>query len=118
MLDRHAIDGPFLDGQLVSGTRLVEADGQTVVVVHGEIDLATCDRLWSVVEAACARSRRVVIDLRETTFMDSTGLGVLMRAHRALSASNDVLTVRTVAGSTVRRILEVSGVDRIVKVET
>lgn len=55
-------------------------EGTTAVVLAGELDLY---RLPAVTEAlqSAASARRVVVDLREVTFLDSTTLGLLV--HRA-----------------------------------
>ena len=59
-----------------------EAD-VAVVVVEGDVDLATAPELRRELESIPADSK-VVVDLCETRFMDSTGLRVLLAAHFAL----------------------------------
>jgi anti-sigma B factor antagonist len=54
-----------------------------VVVVHGEVDLATADALRAEVRAASGRSDTVVLDLREVSFMDTQGLAVVIEAQQA-----------------------------------
>ncbi|WP_369797984.1 STAS domain-containing protein [Cellulomonas sp. B6] len=52
---------------------------RTVVHVAGEIDVSSADRLRERVSALVAEQRTdLVIDLTEVTFMDSTGLGLLV----------------------------------------
>jgi anti-sigma B factor antagonist len=55
-----------------------------VLVVEGDVDLATAPELRKELESIPAECN-VVVDLCETRFMDSTGLRVLLAAHRALS---------------------------------
>lgn len=68
------------------------ADGVPVVAVTGEIDLATAPLLRERLEAKLdAGSASVVVDLRNTTFLDSTGLGVLVSAlKRCRDAGGDL----------------------------
>jgi len=54
-----------------------------VVVVHGEVDLATADALRAEVRGASERSDIVVLDLREVSFMDTQGLAVVIEAQQA-----------------------------------
>jgi anti-sigma B factor antagonist len=60
----------------------------TVVVVNGEIDVATCGSLRDslllvLANEACSG---IVVNLADTTFIDSTGVGVLVGIwHRARS---------------------------------
>jgi anti-sigma B factor antagonist len=62
------------------------ADGAAhLVSVSGEVDLFTAPELEQRVSAAVdAGAARVVVDLREATFIDSSSLGVLIGAHRRL----------------------------------
>lgn len=88
-------------------------DPQRVVVsVAGEIDLASRDKLQSAILTAIDQAgthHKVIVDLSQTTFLDSTGIAVLVRSREAASA---VLTDLSIAGATgmVRQVLELTGV--------
>lgn len=56
--------------------------GWTVLAVKGEIDISTAGSFEAALQGAMAASGQVVVDLSGVRFMDSTGLGVLMRAHK------------------------------------
>ena len=63
------------------GLRVVSRDvgDQTVVEVAGEIDVATADTLRERLGTLIDRQHvDLVVDLREVSFMDSTGLGLLV----------------------------------------
>jgi anti-sigma B factor antagonist len=61
-------------------------DSTHVVTLHGEIDAHTAPKLGSrLFGLAEDGARGVVVDLTEVTFMDSTGIGVLVNALRHLS---------------------------------
>ena len=67
------------------GTQSFRSNGQAVVHVHGEIDLYTAPQLWETLDAAIAGTpHELVIDLSDVTFLDSSGLAVLVRAHKRL----------------------------------
>jgi anti-anti-sigma factor len=81
----------------------------TVVSVSGELDVASSQ----VLERQLMELQDVdlvVIDLRGLTFIDSTGLGVLVRAHqRAVEIGNRVALVR--GNGQVNRLLTLTGLD-------
>ena len=60
-----------------------DRDDHAVVTATGEIDVETAGSVAEAVTESLARSPRVLLDLNEVTFIDSTGLGVIVRAHRA-----------------------------------
>ncbi|MEU6532282.1 STAS domain-containing protein [Streptomyces sp. NPDC046928] len=61
--------------------------GPTVVVLRGEIDLGTATSLTTRLDAlTSAPSPDLVLDLREVTFIDCAGLGVLCRARNRARA--------------------------------
>jgi anti-sigma B factor antagonist len=69
-------------------------DGAHVVAVSGEIDLFTAPEFKQRVTAPIAAgAERVVIDLTETTFVDSSSLGVLIGAHRRLKSLGGRLVI-------------------------
>ena len=78
------------------------ADG--VVVLVGEIDAATAPKLHRCLEHD-ARVR--VLDMTQVTFMDSSGLKVIVIANRARDAS-DRITLRAPSRA-VRRVVDIAG---------
>jgi anti-anti-sigma factor len=85
-----------------------------VVTLSGELDLASSPALAEELERlATSGPTRVVLDLRELEFMDSTGLSTLAVAQAQLKQNGQRLTV--VRGTAqVQRLLELTGVaDRL-----
>ena len=73
--------GQDVEGRKSVGLRVVSRDvgDQTVVEVAGEIDVATADTLRERLGTLIDRQHvDLVVDLREVSFMDSTGLGLLV----------------------------------------
>lgn len=56
--------------------------GWTILAVTGEIDISTAATFEDALHSAMESSKQVVVDLSGVRFMDSTGLGILMRAHK------------------------------------
>jgi anti-anti-sigma factor len=93
--------------------RVDDVGGEPAVVVEGEIDLRAAGPFWDVVSAALAtRPPRLVIDLADTTFMDSSGLEVLLRAHVALGRLPEAVVLRA-PPPTVRRVLDLAGIESL-----
>jgi anti-sigma B factor antagonist len=69
-------------------------DDRHVVAVTGEIDIFTAPEFKQRVSAPIDAGRsHVIVDLRETTFIDSSSLGVLIGAHRRLKLRGGSLVV-------------------------
>jgi anti-sigma B factor antagonist len=83
-------------------------DGTRVVEASGEIDLAAADRFRDATLGALADAPGLEINLRDVTFMDSTGLGVLVRVHKEATAAGKGLWISDVP-SVVTRLLEITG---------
>jgi anti-sigma B factor antagonist len=75
------------------------------LVVVGEVDLANADELRAAVRRCADGGAGVAIDLAGVSFMDSSGLAVLLEASRDLGSG---LTVVTAPGSSVERLLELT----------
>jgi anti-sigma B factor antagonist len=80
--------------------------GVSVIVLRGELDLAAAPVLRARVDEAASGSA-LVIDLAETTFIDSAVLKELLRA-RAEMAAHDVRLVLSAVPPPVRRLLDLT----------
>ena len=84
-----------------------------VVAVSGEIDLFTAPELKSAVVSAIDAGRtRIVVDLTETTFLDSTALGVLIGALKRLRTQDGVMTLVN-RDPNIAKTFEITGLDQI-----
>lgn len=98
------------------GASILSTDGEIVVAVRGEIDLTAAEELWQTVSAALTMSNRLVIDLTETTFMDSTALSMLARAYRELGQVPEAVTVRS-PSPCARELLRISGLEHLITID-
>ena len=88
-------------------------DHRYVVAVGGEIDLFTAPELKSAIgEALESGHTRIVVDLTETTFLDSTALGVLIGAVKRLRSRDGVLTIVN-TDPNIAKTFEITGLDQI-----
>jgi anti-sigma B factor antagonist len=79
-----------------------------ILKVGGEIDLARIDELERLVAANCnGDSRDIAIDLTEVSFMDSTGIGWLLRSRDLFLELGGRFKV--IAPPTLDRLFELTG---------
>jgi anti-sigma B factor antagonist len=88
-------------------------DERHVVAVGGEIDLFTAPELKAALSEAVEAGRsRIVVDLTETTFLDSTALGVLIGAVKRLRSRDGALTIAN-TDPNIAKTFEITGLDQI-----
>lgn len=105
-------------GGVVPPLRLeVQRHGATrVVACAGEVDLATVSQLrTALTDEMLDGPVDLVIDLSKVTFMDSSGLGALVGAHRKARLFQGRLTV-VATSSSLLRLLTITGLDRVLTV--
>ena len=90
-----------------------EREGWKVVHVAGEIDLRTAPELRERLAALLDDGAdRVVVDLGQVHFLDSTALSVMVGAHRRLVLLGTVLHLAA-GGVQVERVLTTTGLSRV-----
>jgi anti-sigma B factor antagonist len=83
-------------------------DGIELVLVEGEVDIATASKLISALNSSVAEAiKSVVVDLTHVGFMDSTGLALLINARRRLSLRRKGFAVVCPPGQ-LRRVFEIT----------
>lgn len=83
-------------------------DGGRVVAPSGEIDAATCEQLAE--QLVAPPGSRLVVDLSQVSFLDSSGIGTLHLARqKALKNGGDLAVTRPTPF--VFRVLEITGLD-------
>ena len=94
-----------------------EDDEGVVVDVAGEIDAVTVPQLWEILERLIEDGERnVVIDLSRVGFIDSTGIGVVIRAMNALKDHGGQLALRGPSPMTYQ-VFETVGLTKVLTIE-
>jgi anti-sigma B factor antagonist len=100
------------------GVSVTTESNQTAVVsLTGEHDLSSSGRVRDALETA-GRSPVTVLDLTQVEFLDSSILGVVVSAHREAEGAGRrlVLVVGSEPSTSVRRILELTGLSGILEI--
>ena len=95
----------------------VVVDGSGVVCrLSGELDSATGPLLRAVLNDRIDASQDTVIDLSAVTFIDSSGVGVLVGALRRFQETGHKLSLRE-PNPSIRRVLEMTGLSGALPIE-
>lgn len=90
-----------------------------VVRAVGELDLSTAGRLCRAIHGAAASSElrpRVMIDLTEIGFCDSTGLRALIGAVREVEIGGGKAALAVTPGGALDRLLELCGLQEFTRI--
>jgi len=90
---------------------------QAVLTLEGELDPHTAPTLQAALERTLAeKPSSVLLDLTALRFIDSSGLRVLIDAHRTLSEGGSELVVRN-PSTTAQRLFEITRLDDHFRIE-
>lgn len=91
------------------GLKIVRTNGTTRIAPSGELDIASAPEFeQAIADATTEPGAELVLDLRELTFMDSTGLRALAQTNAR--ADEHGFTLSIVRGPRqIERVLEISG---------
>lgn len=85
----------------------------TLVSVGGEIDVYTAPMLREALDRVISEGRvEIVVDLEKVTFMDSTGLGVLVGRLKAVRVQNGMLQI-VCTQDRILKIFRITGLDKV-----
>lgn len=90
---------------------------QTLLVeIDGELDHHIAAKVREAVDSRIkmTNARNIAFDFRKVTFMDSSGIGVIMGRYKIAKTLGGKVIVLG-AGPQIRRIIVMSGVDKIVR---
>ena len=87
-----------------------------VITVSGEVDLATSPNLDSEIIAAIeSGTNSVVIDLTDVSFMDSSGLGVIVRGLKRCREADKELDL-VITNERVLKVFGITGLDQVIPI--
>ncbi len=95
-----------------------ERDGTVVVLVTGEVDVYTAPQLRAALDAHIAAGHsRLVVDLDNVDFLDSTGLGVLVGRLKLVRNKSGWLRI-VCSNERILRVFRITGLDKVFAIHT
>ena len=95
------------------GLDVKEQGGWVVLSVSGEVDVATAPRLRErLVDLVTEGNHRIVVDLENVDFLDSTGLGVLVGALKRVRGEGGSLDI-VCTHERILKIFSITGLDKV-----
>lgn len=102
-------------GEFGIATVRLEEDA-VAVSPAGELDVSTSHRLLTCIDDLLAEGRsRITLDLQAVTFIDSSGLGALVTAHKKAAPPAELVVAR--ARPHIYRAMEISGILKVIRME-
>lgn len=97
---------------------LESGDDELIAYLSGEIDHHIAGGIRDEIDEAIEKHKpkRLVLDFKNVTFMDSSGIGLVMGRYRAMQLIGGAVTVR---GATlhIRKVMRLAGLDRLAVIE-
>lgn len=88
-------------------------DHTAVLIVRGELELANCATVREAVVELLAQSvTNLVLDLTGLSFIDSSGVGVVIGALKRVRERNGALTL-VIASPAIHRVFEITGLTEV-----
>jgi anti-sigma B factor antagonist len=85
---------------------VIERSEVKSVIVDGDVDLTNSGVFEAMIEGAAAQAPRIVVDLAACSYLDSSGLGVLIRCY---NAHGDRIRIVLPQDGGARRVFDITG---------
>ena len=97
---------------------ITRQDGGLTIALSGEIDHHGAREMMAQLDDAIAARlpARLTLDLSGVTFMDSSGIAVLLRAHRQMVHTGGSLRAVNLPAQ-ARRVLDAAGIGRLISLD-
>ncbi len=88
-----------------------------VIQILGEIDHHSAKEIMTSIDERLQASapRDCVLDFEKVSFMDSSGIAIILKSYRLLNAAGGRLWIENVPSQPMR-VLDASGIERLVKI--
>src|SRR5204863_6795722 len=104
---------PRLGGAMNFDIKTEQVDGAYVIALAGEVDLYTAPEFkQQLLDVIGKGGKEVIVDFTDTTFIDSTTLGVLVGGVKRLRTNDGQLSL-VCSDRNITKIFEITGLDRV-----
>jgi anti-anti-sigma factor len=103
-MDRRAFD-----------IRVQEAEGHLMVYAKGELDLAAAAACRAVLEPLLPSDKEVILNLEQLSYIDSTGIGIIIFFLKERSEAGKTLSVQNVPQK-IKKLFDLTGITRFLPV--
>jgi anti-sigma B factor antagonist len=94
--------------------RIEDEAGASIVALVGELDLSTIPRMENPLFEEVRQRPAVLVDLSKLSFIDSSGIGVLIQAFRQSNGTPMHIVIGP--GSQVERVFRIAGIEQALPV--
>ncbi|WP_054712202.1 anti-sigma F factor antagonist [Bacillus sp. JCM 19041] len=95
----------------------LEQHGHVLLIrLDGELDHHAAKELRSKIEARLGEIQHIVLNLAKLSFMDSSGLGVILGRYKQIKANDGEMVVCAIS-PVIERLFEMSGMFKIIRFE-
>lgn len=96
-------------------TEIITENNICTVIPSGRIDSASADQFSAKLQEALQQSRNIIVDLKETEYISSSGLRALLTAKKSLGNTGSIALIHV--GSDIMSVLDLTGFTEILNVE-
>lgn len=98
--------------------RINMTDTEVTAYLSGEIDHHTAGEMRSEIDGAIERIQplELILDFKDVTFMDSSGIGLVMGRYRMISPLGGKIKI-TGANSYITKVMRLAGLDKLANID-
>lgn len=107
-----------MESSLPMTVKIDYSDNTLIALLEGELDHHAAKDIREEIDANIERLRPtiLVLDFKNVSFMDSSGIGLVMGRYRTMQLLNGKLIVRN-ASLHIRKVMRLAGLDRLAEFE-
>lgn len=104
-------------GGLILNINFNKIDDKLIAYINGELDHHSAEEVRNKIDDRLSRDNlnKLIMDFSEVTFMDSSGIGVVIGRFKKLSYENGVVCLINV-NENIKRVFELSGMFKIINI--
>ena len=93
-----------------------EVNGVTIIAIEGEINLDSSQELHEFFNKLIAQNiKKVVVDLKKTSYIDSSGLATLLHMFHGLKENQGEIFLANIVSDKIKGIFEITKLDKLFK---